>query len=50
MTKWEYLQTSSAFNLQTLGEAGWELVQVIPKCDAPGGGSYDERWVFKRPK
>jgi hypothetical protein len=49
MKKWEYLVTNSACRLEKLGEDGWELIQVVPSGKSLFGGTYDERWVFKRP-
>jgi hypothetical protein len=44
--------------LNALGEAGWELVTVVPRSDIAGGNSQQnwagwtstELWVFKRPR
>jgi hypothetical protein len=39
--------------LPQLGEAGWELVNVIPESTAWGdnnaGTTTEEKWIFKRP-
>lgn len=61
--RWEYLEGTPEWDdawvfgegkarktLATLGNEGWELVQVLCHDDAQKEGSCNDTWIFKRPR
>ncbi len=55
--KWEYIiksDASEAFDLNILGEQGWELISVVPEIQSNiifgGSDTVKTNYIFKRPK